>query len=232
LFAENPRLLEKPYEVRSSASALHFPPFPAGIEGATTEIGMENAINLESLSREFQCVELGRHVGEFALQHAHVEVVRLKSAMWDLQKQLAWQNQELCQLAEANGRARVERDSQLEDLRGAIDEVAKGQRHEREKVSGLRETVADGSAKVEEVRREVVALRAPLSECCPKVKKELTNLQQEHAKLKREIKGLRPEPEPLAPPAADLAVPPAETTAAPGRKPSNSPPPRRRKLRR
>jgi hypothetical protein len=38
----------------------HFRLFLAVIEGATTEIGMENAMDLESLSREFQFVDLGR----------------------------------------------------------------------------------------------------------------------------------------------------------------------------
>jgi hypothetical protein len=61
-------------------------------KGARTEIGMENAIDLESLSREFQFVELGRQVGEFVSQHTHVEVAWLQSAMSDLQRQLAGQN--------------------------------------------------------------------------------------------------------------------------------------------
>jgi hypothetical protein len=92
-----------------------------------TEIGMENTIDLESLSTEFQFVELGRQVADFVSQHPHVEVVRLKSAILDLQRQLAGQNRELCQLTGANDRARADRDSQLEGLRGAIDEVAKKQ---------------------------------------------------------------------------------------------------------
>jgi hypothetical protein len=65
---------------------------------------MENAIDLVSLSREFQYVEVARHVGEFLLQPPHVEVIRLQSAISDLQRQLAGQNREVCQLAEANGR--------------------------------------------------------------------------------------------------------------------------------
>jgi hypothetical protein len=120
LFLVDPDLLKKPYRVRSRASETHFRLFLAVIEGATTEIGMENAIDLESLSTEFQFVELGRQVGEFVLQHPHVEVVRLKSAILDLQKPLAGQNRERCQLAEATERARAERDSQLEGLRGAM----------------------------------------------------------------------------------------------------------------
>jgi hypothetical protein len=59
LFLENPNLLSTPYHVRSRASEAHFPLFLAAIEGATTEIGMDNAINLESLSAEFQFIELG-----------------------------------------------------------------------------------------------------------------------------------------------------------------------------
>jgi hypothetical protein len=59
------------------ASEAQFRLFLAAIEGATAEIGMENAIDLESLSSEFQFVELGRQVGEFVSQHRHVEIVRL-----------------------------------------------------------------------------------------------------------------------------------------------------------
>jgi hypothetical protein len=42
-----------------------------------------------------------------------------------MRRRMAGQDRELCQLAEANGRARAEQDSQLEGLRGAMDEVAK-----------------------------------------------------------------------------------------------------------
>jgi hypothetical protein len=57
-------------------------------------------------------------------------------------------------------------------------------------------------------------------DCCPKVKKDLTNLEREVAKLKEEIKVMnqkqaqleiranQPKADPLAPPAADAAVPP------------------------
>jgi hypothetical protein len=62
LFGENSKLLEKPYEIRSRASEGHFRLFLAAIEGATTEIGMENAIDLASLSSEFQFVELRQQV--------------------------------------------------------------------------------------------------------------------------------------------------------------------------
>jgi hypothetical protein len=63
--------------------------FLVAIEGATTEIGMENAISLKSLTVEFQFIELGWRVGEFVSQHPYVEVVRLKSAITDLQRRLA-----------------------------------------------------------------------------------------------------------------------------------------------
>jgi hypothetical protein len=82
LFAENLRLLEKPYRLRSRASEAHFRLFLPAIEGATMEIGMETAIDIESLSRELQFVELGRQVDEFASQHPHVEVVRLNWRLW------------------------------------------------------------------------------------------------------------------------------------------------------
>jgi chromosome segregation ATPase len=121
------------------------------IEGAKMQIGIENAIDVESLSREFQFVEVERQVRELVLQHPHVEVVRLKSAISDLQRQLAGQNRELCQLAEANGRSRAERDSELERLRGAIDEVKKKQRRECEKVSGLQKAMGEVLYQIEGV---------------------------------------------------------------------------------
>jgi uncharacterized coiled-coil DUF342 family protein len=55
--------------------------------------------------------------------------------------------------------------------------------------------MADGNAKVDEVRREVASLKVEFSECCPKVKKDLTKLEQEFAKLKEEmttIKAIKP----------------------------------------
>jgi hypothetical protein len=255
LFVENPNLLSTPYRVDSRASDRRFRLFVAAIEGATTEIGTKNAINVESLSGEFQFLELGRQIREFISQRPHVEVAVLQSTTSDLQKQLAGQNREVCQFAEADGWARAERDSQLEGMRVAIGEVAKKQRHERKKVSelqeamgkvrrqiegvminlsetdeavewaalglaeskdrtsraesvvaGLRAAMADGSAKVEEVRRKVAGLKAELSGCCPKVNQHLTNLEQELAKLKEEIRTMNPEPELIAPPAVDAAV--------------------------
>jgi predicted nucleic acid-binding Zn-ribbon protein len=180
----------------------------------------------------------------------------------DLQRQIAGQNREFSQLAEANGRSRAERDSQLEGLRGAIDKVAKKQRHEGGKVSGLQEAmgevrrqiegvtiklseteeaverrvgplewvalglaetkdrtsrfesevtglraaITDGSAEVEEVRRQVAGLKAQFSDDCPKVKRDLTSLEQELVKLKEEIKTMRPRPQPYSPPAAWQSV--------------------------
>jgi hypothetical protein len=63
------------------------------------------------------------------LQHHHVEVVRLKSALMDLQRRLAGHDRELSLLAEANGRsvgrALAEEDSQLEGPRGAMGDVTK-----------------------------------------------------------------------------------------------------------
>jgi uncharacterized protein YhaN len=135
LFAENIQLLAKAYEVRSHVSEAHFRLFLAAMEGTATEIGMPNAIALKSLSSEFQ----------------FLEVVPLGSAVSDPQMQLAGQDRELCQLVEANGRSRAKWDSQLEGLRGAIDEVAKKQRHEREKVSGLRKAMGKVRRQIEGV---------------------------------------------------------------------------------
>jgi hypothetical protein len=43
----------------------------------------------------------------------------------------------------------------------------------------------------EEVRREASGLKAQLSDCCPKAKKDLTNLEQELIELKDEIGAVR-----------------------------------------
>jgi uncharacterized coiled-coil DUF342 family protein len=199
---------------------------------------MENSIDLESLNTEFQFVGLGRQVRESVSPHPHIEVVRLQSAVSGLHRQLAGQNRELCQLAEANGRARADRDSQLEGLRTAIDKVAKTQQQEPQKVAGrqevppqidgittmlieIEETVwrrvgpldraeakdlasrvesevadlramADGSSRIEEVRREAAGLKAELSDCRPKVNRDLTKLERQLAKVKEEMGAVRP----------------------------------------
>jgi chromosome segregation ATPase len=51
--------------------------------------------------------------------------------------------------------------------------------------------MADGSAKVEEVWPEAGDLKVQLSDCCPKVNQNITNLEQELAKLKEEMTELR-----------------------------------------
>jgi hypothetical protein len=55
--------------------------FLAAIEGVTTEIGMGNVLDLESLTKEFEFAELGRQVSEFLSQNPHIDVIRLKSAI-------------------------------------------------------------------------------------------------------------------------------------------------------
>jgi chromosome segregation ATPase len=51
--------------------------------------------------------------------------------------------------------------------------------------------MADNSAKVEQVRREVAGLKAQLLDYCPKVNQDLTNLARELATLKEEMRELR-----------------------------------------
>jgi chromosome segregation ATPase len=58
-------------------------------------------------------------------------------------------------------------------------------------VAGLRAAMADGSAKPEEVRREVAGQKAQLSNYCPKVKNDLANLERELATLKEEMSEFR-----------------------------------------
>jgi predicted nuclease with TOPRIM domain len=81
------------------------------------------------------------------------------------------------------------------------------------------------SAANEAMRRDV----EEVSDCCPKVKKDLTNLEQELTKLREEITAMKPKLELLAPPAEDVAVQSAPRAADPARSPQNRPrPPQRR----
>jgi chromosome segregation ATPase len=50
-------------------------------------------------------------------------------------------------------------------------------------VTSWQAAMADGSAKLEEVRREVAGQKAQLSDCCPKLKKDSADLQRKLAKL-------------------------------------------------
>jgi hypothetical protein len=88
--------------------------------------------------------------------------------------------------------------------------------------------MANNSAKVEEVRREVADLKAQLSDCCPNVNESLTDLERELAKLKEEMRATGLKAVPLARLAADVAVSPplaSLASAKPTRKsPSLSPP--------
>jgi septal ring factor EnvC (AmiA/AmiB activator) len=51
--------------------------------------------------------------------------------------------------------------------------------------------MADGSAKVEDVRREVASLKVHLSDRCSKLNRNLTNLERELMKLKEEMRAMR-----------------------------------------
>jgi hypothetical protein len=51
--------------------------------------------------------------------------------------------------------------------------------------------MADGNAKVEEVRREIGGLKAQLSAYCLKVNQDSANLERELATLKEETRELR-----------------------------------------
>jgi phage host-nuclease inhibitor protein Gam len=57
-------------------------------------------------------------------------------------------------------------------------------------VASLGAATADGRAKLGELRREVARLKAQLSDCYAKMKQNLTNPEQEPAKLKEEVREL------------------------------------------
>jgi chromosome segregation ATPase len=109
----------------------------------------------------------------------------------------------------------------LERRVGPLEQAALGLAETKERtsriesdVTSLRVAMADGNAKLEEVRREVAGQKAQLSDCCPKVKKDLTDLQQELATLKEEMRATKAKAEPLAPPTADVTVPAAPPSSA------------------
>jgi outer membrane murein-binding lipoprotein Lpp len=61
-----------------------------------------------------------------------------------------------------------------------------------------------------------------VSDCRPKVKKDLMNLERELAQLKEEMRATRPKAE-LAPPSADATVTPAPASSAPANPAAASP---------
>jgi predicted nucleic acid-binding Zn-ribbon protein len=187
LFLEKPNLLNTRYQVLSQVSETNFRVFLAAIQGAKTEIGMRNAIDLESLSAEFQFVELGRQVSEFVSQHPHIEVIRLQSAILDLQRRLAGHDRKLCELNEANGRAMAEQASQLEGLRGAIGEVAEKLQHECKKVSGLQEAVGEMRRQISETEKAVERRVGPLE----RVVLGLAETKDRTSRVESDVAGLR-----------------------------------------
>jgi hypothetical protein len=143
IFLENPDLLKKPYAVRARVSETNFRLFVDAINGAPTEIGMKNAFDLELLSTEFQFTGLVRRVAEFVAQHPSVEVVGLKSAIANLQRQLTEHDlrreRDLCLMDIASERARDDHDSLVHGLIGQVENEVM---QEAEKVSSLQKTVA------------------------------------------------------------------------------------------
>jgi hypothetical protein len=93
---------------------------------------------------------------------------------------------------------------------------------------GAMEQTALGMAEAKDwtsrLELDVAGLTVQLSDCCPKTKKELTNLEQELAKLKGEMKATSPKAESPAPPAVDVAGPPASLPPPPAKPPFKSSP--------
>jgi hypothetical protein len=82
--------------------------------------------------------------------------------------------------------------------------------------------------KIEEVHRDIVALKVEFSNCSPEVKKDLAKLEQKLAKLNQEIRTEKLKSEPIALPTTDVAIMPAPKIDPTARKSSNNnnlPPP-------
>jgi ABC-type transporter Mla subunit MlaD len=153
------------------------------------------------------------------------DVKAVKSLIGALQRLDARQNRAIQQLM--NGMRRLE--AFVGGQRAALGLAKTRDRACRvaSDVAGLRAAMADDRRKVEQVLQEASSLQAQLSDCLPKVKKDLTNLEQGLAKLKKEIKAMKLVLKPLARPVAYVAVPPAATAAAPAWRSSNSESPKR-----
>jgi septation ring formation regulator EzrA len=97
------------------------------------------------------------------------------------------QDRELCQLAEANGRATAEQDSRLEGLWGAIDEVARKQRHEHKKVSGLQqemEEVRHQTSQSEETMEQPIGTLTPTALGLAEAKDRTSRVKSDVASLR------------------------------------------------
>jgi prefoldin subunit 5 len=109
----------------------------------------------------------------------------------------------------------------------AIAEVARANEQLRAEAPRLKErteVLEHENRRLSEANEVVKRDIRQVSGCCPKVQKDLTNLEQELAKLKEEMRATRPKAEPLAHP-ADVTVPPARKPAATARTPPTCPRP-------
>jgi chromosome segregation ATPase len=115
---------------------------------------------------------------------------------------------------------------QLEDLRTengqdrfAVGEVARANERLRAEAAELKqrmEMLEQENRRLSAVNEAVKRGVVKASDCCPKVKRDLKDLEHELTKLREEMRATKPKPESLAPPAADVAVlPAAKATAAP-----------------
>jgi chromosome segregation ATPase len=117
--------------------------------------------------------------------------------------------------------------SENDRKRLAIGEVARANEQLRAEAARLKERIEvlnqenqRLSAANEVVKRDI----GQVSDCCPEVTKDLTNQEQEVAKLKEEKRATRPKAEPFASPAANVALPPVPASSAPA-KPAPKPAP-------
>jgi hypothetical protein len=126
-----------------------------------------------------------------------------------------------------------EREAQaIADMRNAVwglgarlQTVVEERGHQVLAAAEMRQTNEQLQTEVAELKQRVeVRDLGEVSDCCPKVKKDLTSLEQQLAKLKEEMREMRPKAVPLASPATDGAVPSAPEAASPARKSSSSSP--------
>jgi chromosome segregation ATPase len=118
-----------------------------------------------------------------------LEAVRLKSAIADLRRGWRLIDGVMIKLSQSQDTMERRVGPRKQAALGLAEMKDRTSRVESD-VTGLRAAMADGSTKVEEVRRAVARLKAHVSDC-PKVNQELANLEGELATLKEEMRELR-----------------------------------------
>jgi hypothetical protein len=103
MFVKSPEFLRAPYPIRSDFAEPNLGVFLDAVDGATANIALYNAPELDLLCQEFRFASLGRQVAAFMAQHALYGIISLKSALVDVQRRLADQYRQICLVIAGRG---------------------------------------------------------------------------------------------------------------------------------